>query len=359
MIESALSQRLLDDRVDVIGDVHGEIGSLRALLAGLGCDVERARVERPIVFLGDLVDRGPDSVAVVELVEHLVNSGVAQMVLGNHEFNLLRGDEKEGNGWFCERRVRPDGWHHAGAFVPFPSRAATIEERARIRAFLTRMPLTLEGDTMRIVHAAWSSSAIERLAGLSSVEDALGVEEGPESDRIATRFHDAPTLAQILDPSVRPPVHEAFAEALAEAQNANPAKVLTSGLERPVPAGVAPVFVGGKWRLTERDPWWESDDDPRPVVFGHYWRRRSHGGTPFKAWVFGSTPPDAWFGRHEQAFCVDYSVGYRFRARHVGDDGRRDFALAALRMPEALLRFDDGSAWTPTSRSARSQRTRP
>jgi hypothetical protein len=350
MTPSPLSQRLLDDRVDIIGDVHGEIASLRALLEGLGCDVERARVERPIVFLGDLVDRGPDSVAVVELVEHLVSSGVAQMVLGNHEFNLLRGDEKEGNGWFSAGRVRPDGWHHEGAFVPFPSRAATAAERARIRAFLLRMPLTLEGRELRIVHAAWSPEAIDRLRGLTCVEEALGVEEGPESDRIAARFPDAPTLAAILDPSERPRVHEGFARALADAQNSNPAKVLTSGLERPVPQGKDPVFVGGKWRLTERDPWWESDDDPRPVVFGHYWRRRSVGGTPFKAWVFGSTAPDAWFGRHRQAFCVDYSVGYRFRARHLGDDGRRDFALGALRMPEARLRFDDGAGWSATRR---------
>jgi hypothetical protein len=351
MLSSALSQRLLDDRVDVIGDVHGEIDSLRSLLKGLGCDIERARVERPIVFLGDLVDRGPDSVAVVELVEHLVRSGVAQMVLGNHEFNLLRGDEKEGNGWFSEQRVRPDGWHHGGSFVPFPSRQATPYERATIRAFLTRMPLTLEGPSLRVVHAAWSADAIARLSGLASVEDALGVEEGPESDRIAMRFPDAPTLAQILDPSARPPLHEGFARALADAQNANAAKVLTSGLERPVPAGVEPVFVGGKWRLTERDPWWESDDDPRPVVFGHYWRRRSVGGTPFKAWVFGGAKPDAWLGRHGQAFCVDYSVGYRFRARHLGSDDRREFALGALRMPEALLRFDDGEGWTNTSRA--------
>jgi hypothetical protein len=275
------------------------------------------------------------------------------MVLGNHEFNLLRGDEKEGNGWFSDSRVRPDGWHHAGSLVPFPSRAATAEERTRIRAFLTSLPLTLEGPGLRIVHAAWSRSAIDRLATIRSVEEVLGVEEGPESDRIAARFPDAPTLSEILDPTARPKPHEAFARALAEAQNANPAKVLTSGLERPVPPGVEPTFVGGKWRLTERDPWWESDDDPRPVVFGHYWRRRSAGGTPFKAWVFGNTPPNAWFGRHAQAFCVDYSVGYRFRARHVGEDVRRDFALGALRMPEALLRFDDGSAWSATDRATR------
>jgi Calcineurin-like phosphoesterase len=345
-----LHPRLLDDRVDVVGDVHGEIESLRALLAGLGCDVERARVERPIVFVGDLIDRGPDSVAVVELVEHLVRSGVAQIVLGNHEFNLLRGDRKEGNGWFFPGDDRVDGWHDKGALVPFPSRVATASEQARIRAFLETMPLTLESPSLRVVHAAWSSTARSATAAATSLAEVLDLDAEPASGRLAERFVGAPTMADITNPLVRPAVHEPFARALAEAQNADPAKVLTSGLERPVPPGAEPHFIAGKWRLTERDPWWESDDDERPVVFGHYWRRRSAGGIPFKASVFGETPPNAWFGKRAQAFCVDYSVGYRFRARHHGTDDRRDFALAALRMPEALVRFDDGSAWTPTAR---------
>lgn len=348
---NTLHPRLLDDRVDIIGDVHGEVDSLRALLVGLGCDLERARVDRPIVFVGDLIDRGPDSVAVVELVEHLVRSGVAQIVLGNHEFNLLRGDRKEGNGWFFPTEERVDGWHDKGEVVPFASRAATESERARIRAFLETIPLTLESDSLRVVHAAWAEAARTTTASASNLVEVLDLDAEPASERLADRFAGAPTLAEITNPLVRPPVHEAFARALADAQNADPAKVLTSGLERPVLRGAEPHFIAGKWRLTERDPWWEADDDERPVVFGHYWRRRSAGGIPFKASVFGDTAPLAWFGKRRQAFCVDYSVGYRFRARHLGTDDRRDFALGALRMPEALLRFDDGSTWTPTLRT--------
>lgn len=347
---SLLHPRLLDDRVDIIGDVHGEIDSLRALLAGLGCDIERARVDRPIVFVGDLIDRGPDSVAVVELVEHLVRAGVAQVVLGNHEFNLLRGDRKEGNGWFFPADGRIDGWHDKGAVVPFPSRSATEGEQARIRAFLETIPLTLESPSLRVVHAAWSPGARAATLSAPTLASVLDLDAEPASGRLAERFAGAPTLEEITNPLVRPPVHETFARALADAQNADPAKVLTSGLERPVAPGAEPHFIAGKWRLTERDPWWDADDDERPVVFGHYWRRRSAGGVPFKASVFGDTPPQAWFGKRRQAFCVDYSVGYRFRARHMGTDDRRDFALGALRMPEAMLRFDDGSSWTPTAR---------
>jgi hypothetical protein len=349
MADSLLVQRLLDDRVDIVGDVHGEAASLRSLLAGLGCDLERARVERPIVFVGDLIDRGPDSVAVVEIVEHLVRSGVAQMVLGNHEFNLLRGDRKEGNGWFFPSDDHVDGWHDGHARVPFNSRSATTAEQERIRAFLMDLPLALESDTLRVVHAAWSPESLRSVRQAASLHEALFDDSSPESNRIQERFHDAPTADQIADPTVQLAYHAALAEAQAEAQNANAAKLLTSGPERPIGAGALPRYLSGKWRFVERDRWWEHDDDARPVVFGHYWRRRAHGGVPFKAAVFEGIAPDAWFGRHHHAFCIDYSVGYRFRARHFGVDGNRDFALAALRMPERTLRFDDGDSWSATS----------
>ena len=46
--------------------------------------------ERKLLFLGDLVDRGPDSVGVVRLVRQAVLDGVARVVKGNHELKLVR-----------------------------------------------------------------------------------------------------------------------------------------------------------------------------------------------------------------------------------------------------------------------------
>ena len=59
--------------LDIIGDIHGEIDALRVLLTRLGVDLARRRAPRHLVFVGDLVDRGPDSVAVVQLVADLVD----------------------------------------------------------------------------------------------------------------------------------------------------------------------------------------------------------------------------------------------------------------------------------------------
>ena len=93
------TQPLPDGPLDIIGDVHGELGALRALLDRLGVDVDAGTATRPVVFVGDLVDRGPDSPGVVAVVRRLVEAGVAHCIIGNHELNLLLGLRKEGNGW--------------------------------------------------------------------------------------------------------------------------------------------------------------------------------------------------------------------------------------------------------------------
>ena len=85
---------------DVIGDVHGCRAELEALLAKLGYLVTRDAAARAVdavppegrtaVFLGDLVDRGPDSPGVLRLVMGMVAAGHALAVPGNHENKLTR-----------------------------------------------------------------------------------------------------------------------------------------------------------------------------------------------------------------------------------------------------------------------------
>jgi diadenosine tetraphosphatase ApaH/serine/threonine PP2A family protein phosphatase len=80
---------------DLIGDVHGCREELVALLGLLGY-AERADAAwvhpqgRKLVFLGDLVDRGPDSPGVVRLVMASVQAGSALAVPGNHDDKFAR-----------------------------------------------------------------------------------------------------------------------------------------------------------------------------------------------------------------------------------------------------------------------------
>ena len=83
---------------DIIGDIHGCYDELCVLLEKLGYqgrEVEGRRVPvnesgRRVIFLGDLVDRGPNSPEVLRLVMDMVAAGQALCVQGNHESRLVR-----------------------------------------------------------------------------------------------------------------------------------------------------------------------------------------------------------------------------------------------------------------------------
>src|SRR5690348_957328 len=98
--------RLYSDRrdepgpFDIIGDVHGCRTELEELLTTLGYQLERDAAGRPVnarhpggrraIFVGDLVDRGPDTPGVLRLVMGMTAAGTAFCVAGNHEVKLLK-----------------------------------------------------------------------------------------------------------------------------------------------------------------------------------------------------------------------------------------------------------------------------
>lgn len=87
---------------DIIGDIHGCFDELCILLGKLGYQIQRQiegenityQVHHPdgrkVIFLGDLVDRGPKSPCVLQLVMDMVEAGTAQCVMGNHDYRLYR-----------------------------------------------------------------------------------------------------------------------------------------------------------------------------------------------------------------------------------------------------------------------------
>lgn len=81
-------------RLYAVGDIHGRLDLLDALLCRIGDDLRARPVATggaTIVFLGDLIDRGPDSAGVVERISTLRDMPArALLLLGNHEEILLR-----------------------------------------------------------------------------------------------------------------------------------------------------------------------------------------------------------------------------------------------------------------------------
>lgn len=89
-------------RAYAVGDVHGRLDLLDELLNRIEADdVQRGSAETRLIFLGDLVDRGPASMAVVERIRTLALADRQIVCLkGNHEELLIRaynGDRKAAN----------------------------------------------------------------------------------------------------------------------------------------------------------------------------------------------------------------------------------------------------------------------
>ncbi len=79
-----------NDLIFAIGDVHGHRELLQKLLEQIVAEIERIGAKTPkIVFLGDYIDRGPDSKGVLDLVLAGVPDVTCERMLGNHEEMML------------------------------------------------------------------------------------------------------------------------------------------------------------------------------------------------------------------------------------------------------------------------------
>jgi len=342
-----LIQPLFSGAIDIVGDIHGEIDALLDLMSILGYRSDGVHPEgRRLVFVGDLSDRGPDSPAVLEIVSDLVGRGLAQSLLGNHELNLLREARKEGNGWYFD--FNHD--HHEQKFLD--SRALEAAKRPALRAFLQALPIALEREDLRLVHAAWHP---ESLAGLrsSSLEvlelyDAhhrRAVQLGNDTGLADQAHADEQSIGERLtDPGCTVAFVPAIAALEALYQDSNPVKIVTSGLER---VARQTYFASGKWRFVDRHPWWNAYQDEIPVIIGHYWRWPSPAaretfsrGEPD---LFGAFQPNEWFGAKRNVFCVDFSAGARYKERAHGASNQFQCRLGAVRWPEKELVMDDST----------------
>jgi serine/threonine protein phosphatase 1 len=91
-------------RVYAVGDVHGRLDLLDEALARIEADIDsRASAQNILVFLGDLIDRGPSSAQVIERVRTYRRPSVRTVFLsGNHEevlLRLLRGEGRFLRDW--------------------------------------------------------------------------------------------------------------------------------------------------------------------------------------------------------------------------------------------------------------------
>lgn len=250
---------------DIIGDVHGHAVKLEGLLAQLGYRFAEdvwSHESRTVVFLGDLVDYGPQQLETVAIVRRMQKAGSAQVIMGNHEFNAI--------AWFrgWRKRSQKNFEQHESflkAIVGQPLLHAEIIE------WFETLPVWLEvrEHGVRFVHACWNSEIIEAINEPFWTSEQL--KEGamkPEEAHTLSVFHQA---AEVL-------------------------------LKAPEDNALLTVDHHGVARGT-RIKWWKNYEGPELVFFGHY---RMSEKSPF------ITSP--------HALCLDYSdksgksplVAYRF-----------------------------------------------
>ncbi len=150
---------------DVIGDVHGHADALERLLGAMGHVATNGvyrHPERSVVFVGDLIDRGPDQIRTLDIARRMVDAGAAHMVLGNHEFNAVAWATPNDAGQRCRPHTDKNRSQHA-AFLE-----AVVEDSAAHKQWIdwfASLPLWLDLDGLRIVHACWHSDSMKTLGG--------------------------------------------------------------------------------------------------------------------------------------------------------------------------------------------------
>jgi hypothetical protein len=156
---------------DVIGDIHGHADKLTGLLRQMGYEQRSGawrHAERTAVFVGDLIDRGPQQRESIEIPRAMVEAGSAHMVLGNHEFNAIAYAQwNEERSDYRRSRLGKSGKKHLDQHAAFIDQIGldTPGHRDAIAWFRT-LPLWLDLDGLRVVHACWNDAEIDRLRPL-------------------------------------------------------------------------------------------------------------------------------------------------------------------------------------------------
>lgn len=149
--------------IDIIPDIHGDLPRLKDTLKALGYRESGCwshDQNRQIVFLGDLIDRGSQNIACLQLVSRLVDEGLARAIMGNHELNAILYHTSDGRGGY----LRPHGLKETHQHQTFLDEAPLGSEEAEwALGFMRSMPLFIEFEGLRLTHAFWGHDQIQLL----------------------------------------------------------------------------------------------------------------------------------------------------------------------------------------------------
>jgi len=223
--------------IDIIGDIHGYADKLVGLLQQLGYRHNGRYFVPPVghraLFIGDLIDRGPQQLATLEIVFAMLDADVADAVMGNHEYNALAfatldpHDPSQYLRSHSEVHVRQ---HEAFlAEIPFGSDS----HKYWLQRFY-EIPLWIETDYVCFVHACWDIDSMAVLKPLLTDDNCLT----SHGLTVTAKEHTVPfdALERVL-----------------------------KGVETPLPNGLVMVDKEGTKRTRVRVRWWLDELNTRTL----------------------------------------------------------------------------------------------
>lgn len=300
---------------DLIGDIHGHATALKKLLSRMGyeeIDGAWRHPDREVIFLGDFVDRGPEQVETVRIARRMVEAGSARAVMGNHEFNAVAWATPDPDAG--DEHLRPHSDKNRRQHQAYLDQVGEGSDlhREHIEWFCT-LPLYLDLDELRVVHACWHRPSFEAL------DDHLD-----EAGRVHGDAWSALTRKGT-------PTYEA-------------AETVLKGLEIPLPRDAMFHDKDGNPRRHIRTRWWEQEqvtyrnlamvpeeaieaiphdpvpedvlpgyDGDKPLFVGHYWLT----GDPAPLSPHIACLDYSIAGGHTESGVPGKLVGYRWNGEDV------------------------------------------
>ncbi len=226
---------------DIIGDIHGHKDELIALLRSMGYENKNGawrHSSRQAIFVGDFIDRGPYQLETIDLVRRMLDAGSAQAVMGNHEFNAI--------AWFLVDDENPDAYlrphteKNHNQHEKFLDRIISANHHKEIITWALSLPLWLELNEFRVIHACWHDGLIDYLRPHLA-----------EGNRLTE---------ELVASASRPPSGN---------QNGalnvfNAVGTLLKGMEVELPDGLSYFDKDGHQRHHVRTKWWDADATTYP-----------------------------------------------------------------------------------------------
>lgn len=157
---------------DIIPDIHGKYDKLLSLLTVTGWSEIKGQWQhqdrgRKIIFLGDFIDRGKQNRKVISLLRKLERSNLAYIIMGNHELNAIYFHSVNPKTGRPLRKHSPEHIaQHKHFLKEYPLNEPETEE---VINWFASLPLFLEFDHFRAVHACWANSAVISLKQINNL----------------------------------------------------------------------------------------------------------------------------------------------------------------------------------------------